>query len=364
MRDADKNKIAKAGYATPRGGKKGAYQNHVYRNNRVIIPYERFSSKDTTIYEDGYVVRVFPHQFFDEEGNIRPEFSSEDAEIKIGDNAFVLYRTHEALRSYPPLADWRIRALERNGEPCNRRGRNVADTGHYVLRIPRHGADPKREEGADQGIFAPEYSTEIVNFLSQCVLAWLTVRCFDSPYTTLQATHIKAVLERNGLFDELFWENSGLLRHGVTSCPLCSQLISYADLHGMLSLEEEEALANAGVQIEGATRSTVINLFHMEPLVYGDVKHQPITVAWGHAVCNTKLGQRKCYSLRELADNGVKVAMLLESGPETFGWMSRNWEMIRSPGGSVWVRLCGENADGPPGESTEDRSCDEGEHDE
>lgn len=347
MREIDQNKISKAGYATPRGGKKGAYQNHVYRNNRVIIPYERLSYTDISVYEDGYIIRLFPHQYFESAGQIRAEFH-DGASVRVGVNAFVLYRTHADLHKYPPIAGWRLRGLRKGRRAVTRRGKDVSDTGHYVLRIPTHGKDSKKVKGADQGIFAPEYSTGVVNYLSQCVLAWLIVRCYDSPYTTTQGRHLKAVLERNGIFDEARWEDQGILRHGATACPLCSRLIKYRDLHEMLSLEEEDALANAGVQIQGATRSTVINLFHLEPLVYGDVKHQPMAVAWGHAVCNTKLGQRKCYSLKELSEDGVKVAMLLDTGPESFGWISKNWEMIRSPGGSVWARLCGEEAEAPP----------------
>lgn len=37
----DKDKLSKAGFATPRGGAKGAYQNHVLRSNKVIVPFER-----------------------------------------------------------------------------------------------------------------------------------------------------------------------------------------------------------------------------------------------------------------------------------------------------------------------------------
>ena len=41
MSERDKDKLSKAGFATPRGGAKGAYQNHVHRSNKVIVPYER-----------------------------------------------------------------------------------------------------------------------------------------------------------------------------------------------------------------------------------------------------------------------------------------------------------------------------------
>ncbi|WP_240431716.1 hypothetical protein [Vibrio cholerae] len=47
LEEKDNKKLSKAGYATPRGGKKGAYQNHVYRNNKVIIPFEKINVIDT-----------------------------------------------------------------------------------------------------------------------------------------------------------------------------------------------------------------------------------------------------------------------------------------------------------------------------
>lgn len=56
MAQKDKNKLAKAGFATPRGGAKGAYQNHVVRSNKVIIPFERLPDVNLEVYQDGYVI--------------------------------------------------------------------------------------------------------------------------------------------------------------------------------------------------------------------------------------------------------------------------------------------------------------------
>lgn len=344
----DQNKLNKAGYATPRGGSKGAYQNHVYRNNKVIIPYERLESSDLDIFEDGYVIRLMPDQYFSDPGVPAPEFTSADALVKVGENAFVLYRTHESLKEYPPLDTWRVRRLLVDGKEVQRRSRRAVDEGHYVLRLPTLGQQTAVTKGPPQGIFAPEYAPKEVNYLSQCVLAWLIVHTVGSPYTTTQAQHIKAILTSESIATDSHWEYLGVLRHGLTSCPLCSRLIRYQELHSMLTLDEEQALENAAVQIEGATRSTVVNLFHIDPLKYDRLSHLPDTVAWGHAVCNTKLGQRKCYSLDQIQEHGMKVGLVLEEGIETFGWLSADWEMIRSPGGSVWARLCGDVAEGPP----------------
>ena len=30
----------------------------------------------------------------------------------------------------------------------------------------------------------------------------------------------------------------------------------------------------------------------------------------------------------------------MPEGVDTFGWISGDWEMIRSPQGSVWIRIC------------------------
>jgi hypothetical protein len=136
-----------------------------------------------------------------------------------------------------------------------------------------------------------------------------------------------------------------VLRHGLTACPLCTRLIRYNELHEMLSLLDEDALANAGIQTEGVTRSTIVNLFHLEPLRYDALDHKPEAIAWGHATCNTRLGQRRCYSVAEVQREGAKVGIIKESGVDTFGWLSPNWEMIRSANGAVWIRICSDRGD-------------------
>ena len=92
--EIDQNKLAKAGYATPRGGAKNAYQNHVYRNNKVIIPFERIiEGVDLSVYQDGYVVRLYPDQYFESPGKPREEFlngNTNGIEVRVGENAFIL----------------------------------------------------------------------------------------------------------------------------------------------------------------------------------------------------------------------------------------------------------------------------------
>lgn len=199
MRDIDRKKLGKAGYATPRGGDKGAYQNHVYRNNRVIIPYERLHNVRLADYADGYIIRLLPEQYFASVHQPKSLPIINEVEIEIGTNAFILYRTHRALAEFPPLSHWQVRGLVKNGVVVRSRGRGVLDTGHYVLRIPRHGSHPEQNDGAPQGIFAPEYANSNQNFLSQCVLAWLLIHSMGSPYTTDQANDLKEALQEADL---------------------------------------------------------------------------------------------------------------------------------------------------------------------
>lgn len=350
MEEKDQNKLAKAGFATPRGGAKGAYQNHVVRSNRVIIPYERLSIVPFQEYKDGYVIRLYPEQYFESAGVPKPSFIiGKESWIVVGQNAFVLYRTHRGLESFPPLTTWSVCHLEKNGEPSTKRGRDVRDVGHYVLRIPTSDGKKERIEGVPQGMFAPEYADQETNYLCKCVLAWLITQTIGSPYVMTQAKHLQAILDQEGLLDVSNYEYKGVIRHGLSSCPLCLRFIRYQELHASATYEDDLSFGNAAGQVEGAIRSTIVNLFHIEPLVYDQITHIPSNVAWGHHSCNTRLGQRRCCSLAELIELDLKVGIIRPEGIETFGWMSEDYEMIRSPLGSVWIRISEDKAeDAPP----------------
>jgi hypothetical protein len=131
MLDKDKKKLVKAGFATPRGGAKGAYQNHVVRSNQVIIPFEKYAIVPLHEYRNGYVVRLLPEQYFERASVPKPEFLAADSAIKVGENAFVLYRTYKAFQDFPPLEHWKVRYLEKEGKEVNKRGKNVVDKGQY-----------------------------------------------------------------------------------------------------------------------------------------------------------------------------------------------------------------------------------------
>ena len=337
LSEKDKKKIVKAGFATPRGGEKGAYQNHVDRSNKVILPFERMAGVDLGNFCDGYVIRLFPDQYFSEAHKVKQEFLSNG--VVVGENAFVLYRTYDQQRDLPPLDGWQVRRLEYEGRIVTRRSAGVVDRGHYVLRIAAHGNRPEIVKGPPQGIFAPEYCDQESNFLSKALLAWLVTRTVDSPYLSVQGEWLESILLTEGILDFEEFERRGLTRNGLTNCPLCLKQIRYSELNDTISFSEEEALLNAGAQVLNATRSTIVNLFHVQPLTYSDVCHNAQNVAWGHAICNTKLGQRRCLSLHELEEIGIKVGTFHDGRFQTFAWASQSFEMLRSPRGAVWIMI-------------------------
>lgn len=342
LREVDKKKLAKAGFATPRGGPQNGYQNHVVRSSKVIIPFERLDEVPFDELMDGYVIRLHPEQYFLGAGVVRPIFNNPNPRVIVGDNAFILYRTHDQFVDLPPLEGWIPRQLLIDGQQVSKRDRKAEDQGHYLQRTSAIGAFPALTAGPPQGIFEPEYADVETNYLAKCVLAWLIIQTSGSPYTLNQAGHLVTVLNRGGLAGSIDYENRGVLRHGLCCCPLCTKVIHYAELHSVISFDGEDALANAPTQAPGATRSTVVNLFHLSPLIYETLAHAPANLGWGHATCNTRLGQRKCYSINELMD-GNKVGVITDDGVSTFGWISDDWQMIRSPEGSVWIQLNGDN---------------------
>ncbi|MCI8489443.1 MAG: restriction endonuclease [Lachnospiraceae bacterium] len=342
----DINKIQKAGYCTPRGGAKGGYQNHVNRNSKVIIPYEKLSEVNLKNYKDGYVIRLFPSQYFSGMYTVNKEFVDNPAVI-VGDNAFILYRTYEDYELLPPLPDWEIRSIFRYNKKTkeydifseDRRG-DITDRGHYLLRISNSGTNKKNNlfAGPAQGIFAPEYADANTNFLCQAVLAWLIIKTENSPYNEDDFGYLKAILQKHNLFDSPHFENNYILHNGKTTCPLCQRVIMYHELNELISFDDEEGLINSTEQA-GSTRSTKVNLFHMVPLCYASLENIPTQVSWGHATCNTRLGQRRCFSYYELAETEIEI--IINDGQEKrlLGYADAAQKFIRSQNGDVWIRI-------------------------
>lgn len=344
--DDDINKIQKAGCCTPRGGAKGGYQNHVNRNSKVIIPYEKLSEVNLDNYKDGYVIRLFPSQYFTAKHTINKIFI-DNPNVIIGDNAFVLYRTYEDYETLPPLPDWEIRSvLKYNNDtqeydiPSNDRRGNIIDCGHYLLRISNSGTNKKQNqfEGPAQGIFAPEYADANTNFLCQAVLAWLIIKTENSPYNEDDFEHLKAILQKHNLLDSPHYENDYIMHNGKTTCPLCQRVIMHNELNELISFDDEEGLTNSTEQV-GSTRSTKVNLFHMVPLCYATLENIPTQVSWGHATCNTRLGQRRCFSYHDLLETEIEIEINDGQGQRLLGYANATQNFIRSQTGDVWIRI-------------------------
>lgn len=347
----DRDKIQKAGCSTPRGGNKGGYQNHVNRNSKVIIPYEKLSEVNLDNYNDGYVIRIYPTQYFSSKRVVCDKFRNNKS-IVVGKNAFVLYRTYEDYETLPPLKDWDLRSIlkydKKSQKYCistdNRRG-NIIDRGHYLLRISNSGTDKVQKpfdgpsfNGPPQGIFAPEYADANTNFLCQAVLAWLIIKTENSPYKESDFEHLQAILKKHGLLNSPHYEKDFITHNGKTSCPLCQGVIRHNELNELISFENEEGLENSAEQV-GSTRSTKINLFHMVPLCYKSLEHKPTQVSWGHAICNTKLGQRRCYSYSELKNTEIKIEIRERQNRRLLGYTNEEKTFIRSENGDVWIRI-------------------------
>lgn len=342
----DINKIQKAGYCTPRGGAKGGYQNHVNRNSKVIIPYEKLSEVTLSNYQDGYVIRLFPSQYFSDRHTVHDKFIN-NTDVVVGDNAFVLYRTYKDFETLPPLPGWEIRSIlkydDRKKEYCiptdSRRG-NIKDCGHYLLRISNSGTNKKqnRFEGPAQGIFAPEYADVNTNFLCQAVLAWLIIKTEGSPYDESNFEHLKAILFKFNLLNSPHYENDYIIHDGVTTCPLCQRAIKHSELTELISFDDEEGLENSTEQV-GSTRSTKVNLFHMVPLCYSSLENIPTQVSWGHATCNTRLGQRQCFSFHDLQMTKIEIDINDGSEQRLLGYANATKNFIRSQNGDVWIRI-------------------------
>lgn len=324
-----RKKIVKAGFATPRGGAKGGYQNHVTRSSRVILPYEHTDKVDFSNYEQGYVVRLTAAQARALLSEHRVTSQDERLYVEIGGElhqAFVLYRSSTDEAVLRPRQYWKPCEHRINGVVSPRRSEAGEDYGHFLLRIPR--ATPL---GIQQGIFAPEYVGKSENYACQLFLTYLAYMTEGYPRDP-NLDHVIAVLQDLGVFDPARWSLRGITdTSGVTSCPLCNRRIAAPELHETIDPSRIPGLANSGVQLD-ETRSTLVNLYHLRPLLYSPtLGHTVQNIAWGHAHCNTLLSQRASYTATELAVQGDE--------PDIALYWSDDQQFIRSADGRAWVSV-------------------------
>lgn len=324
-----RKKIVKAGFATPRGGAKGGYQNHVSRSSRVIIPWEHASKVDFRNYEQGATVRVTAPQAVDLIHRGLLNDFEDRLTVSVGDDewpAFILYRSSADRGALPFESHWQPCYHVVNGVEVNRRSSAGTDLGHYLERVPK-----QTPSGLPQGIFAPEYTGRVENYASQVLLTHLAYKT-EGHGQDPNGAHVAAILEHLGLYDEALWLRNGAIDgHGTTACPLCARPIGSEELHETIDPSQVPGLANSGVQL-AETRSTLVNLYHLRPLLYAtSLGHGPTNIAWGHAHCNTFLAQRRSYSLAELQDG--------QFHPDVNLFWDESETFIRSEDGRAWVSV-------------------------
>jgi hypothetical protein len=301
----------------------------------VIIPFEHLDNVDLSNYEDGYVVRLTAVQADSlsdakqlDWSNRRFAFEAQGRETQ----AFVLYRSSEDLELFKIRRGWIPCEHWARGSVSNKRTQDGEDRGHFLVRIPREASS-----GIAQGIFAPEYTTRELNYICQLELTYLA-------YLTLEHLkdqsfeQIRTILETIGWDLTPSWNSSGVLKDGTSSCPLCLRPIHRDELHQTIDPSLVPGLANSGVQL-AETRSTLINLFHLRPLLYDkQLGHHPTNVAWGHAHCNTFLGQRAAFGWDELGSTLDRASFRTND----------EGDFIRSDDGRAWISV----TPLPPGSSS------------
>lgn len=324
-----KKKIIKAGFATPRGGDKGGYQNHVSRSSRVIIPFEHALKVDFNNYEQGSVVRVTIPQAIElfKTGDLFEEKNVLQVAV---DNkpqrAFLLYRSVKDLEDLPARKNWIACGHRVNGKVVSRRNVDGEDFGHYLARIPRG-----LSAGIQQGIFAPEYVGRKENYACQVLLTYFAYKTIGHQIDE-NFQHVSLILQALGLLDIDKFKIRGILNSDENiTCPLCLRPIEFSELHEAIDPSQVPGLANSGVQL-AETRSTLVNLYHLQPLLYSkELGHTTENIAWGHAHCNTFLSQRKSFSLEELKRTGNKIQTELYT--DALG------TFIRSEDNRAWVSV-------------------------
>jgi len=322
-----KKKIIKAGFATPRGGDKGGYQNHVSRSSRVIIPFEHAAKVDFNNYEQGAVVRVTIPQalLLLKSGDL---FEEKDyLQVKVNNKAqraFLLYRSQKDMEDLSIKKKWVPCGHRVKGKEVTRRNVDGEDFGHYLARIPKG-----LSAGIQQGIFAPEYLGRKENYACQVLLTYFAYKTIGHKRDS-NFDHVELILEALNLLDVEKFKLKGILNSSEeVTCPLCMRPIEFSELHEAIDPSQVPGLANSGVQL-AETRSTLVNLYHLQPLLYDKILgHTPENIAWGHAHCNTFLSQRKSYSLEELKIHGKVIPNKL--------YIDASGAFIRSEDNRAWV---------------------------
>jgi len=255
------------------------FQNRVNRTGIPLVPYAFRNKLHPDGFVNGYRILVRPGEYFEHKWSVRKDF---DANVTIGNNAFIYYDNRRDWKDLPPLSDWRI---------CESRD----GTGHFIARVPATTAndpDEAREivSGEPQGIRFFEYAspTDVEHTIAQLAwLAWQTRGIMEVCENDKRGIplSLKTYIEKHALADiERFIQIGAVAKNTETGnietiCPLCRAIIDASGL--MTRLEQAEGREVVDLTV------TEINLFHLRDLRPGEYNHRPFMVAWGHHHCNT-----------------------------------------------------------------------------
>lgn len=272
------------------------FQNRVARNNTVLIPYRELKSKETIansikekdFFENGYIVLIDPADYFD----VKEKDNFKKYNLNLGHNALIFFRTRNEWNQYHDSL------IEKGFKPANNRQDPLG--GEYVARIPAittrgkkgdkiyYGYTSKQNKGA--GIRLYEYSSRENSKLCELQLEAFFWHCRDAESVMEKAEMKKEDIQirKKAIINEA--KNKGLLDYKkivdarimnydhITICPLCLEELSAEGFITNLDIPEGREVPDLTV--------TQNNLFHIQPVTYGEYNHKPYNLGWGHHYCN------------------------------------------------------------------------------
>ena len=322
-----KKKIEKTREA--RGGG-GIYKRRNNRSNRVIIHYNTYLKilkKDKKIldnYTRGYVVRIKPGQYFNENGTIKTNFHNS---LKLGINAFLYFKTIKDWKKYKSYCSnlneivelhTRSNTIDNNkqwiGEYCT----NITNSDPSIISLICTTKKEKEKSDilqnqlrklqkkykklpAQAGIgnfdidFASEEEIKKVEY-QLCLMIFKIkgiekeLKARNSSLTDLKIKEVKNHIidfckkKKLDNFEKLVEIRALDETNYEPICPLCKEKLNAESF--FLDAEQDE-----GREEEDNTSSAIV-LMHIDALRPMEFNHHTYNLGWGHKDCNTIQGPK------------------------------------------------------------------------
>ena len=332
MRPADaftkelKKKISKTAEGRHGGG---IYKRRNNRANRVIIHYKTYlkiikeNEEILDNYKRGYVVRVKPGQYFNEDGKIKDNFHKS---LKLGENAFLYFKTIKDWNKYKSYCSGLKEIVELNtksktvdnnnqwiGEYCTFIKNSDPQIVSLICTTKKEKEDPKYQEKlkklkkkykelpaqAGLGNFDYDFASteEIENVKYQlCMMIFgvpgieKELKARSSSLTDIKIkevkNHIIDFCKKKKLDDLKKLEDIRALdqKDREPICPLCLKKLDAESF--FLDAEQD-----AGREEEDNTQSEIV-LMHIDALKPMKFNHRTYNLGWGHKDCNTIQGPK------------------------------------------------------------------------